>query len=104
MQGTSAQWPGILESLEIRNVIERLVGTVNADEIDKHYLPGELQKEQRPGASLGQTLAGITEAAEKEAIQSALISRNYHREQTAKTLGIISLRSLHYKMSRYGLH
>jgi hypothetical protein len=32
LQGTSAQWPGILESLQIRNVIERLVVAVNADE------------------------------------------------------------------------
>ena len=103
LQGTSAQRPGILESLQIRNVIERLVVTVNADEIDEHHLTAELLEEQCPGVSSGLTLAEITEAAEKEAIQSALISRNYHREQTAKSLGI-SLRTLHYKMSRYGLH
>ena len=98
---TAAHWPGNVR--QIRNVIERLVVTVNADEIDENHLPAELLKEQRPGASSGQTLAEITESAEKEAIQSALISRNYHREQTAKSLGI-SLRTLHYKMSRYGLH
>jgi len=48
-------------------------------------------------------LAETTEAAEKAAIEAALVTRQFHREQTAKLLGI-SLRTLPYKMSRYGLH
>jgi two-component system NtrC family response regulator len=48
-------------------------------------------------------LAAATQLAEREAIQMALVARNFHREQTAKALGI-SLRTLHYKMNRYGIH
>ena len=49
------------------------------------------------------TLAEVTEGAEKEAIAAALAASDYHREQSAKLLGI-SVRTLHYKMNRYGLH
>ncbi|HBN79742.1 MAG TPA: sigma-54-dependent Fis family transcriptional regulator, partial [Planctomycetaceae bacterium] len=49
------------------------------------------------------TLAEVTEYAEKDAIQAALAASDFHREQTAKALGV-SVRTLHYKMSRYGLH
>jgi len=48
-------------------------------------------------------LAEVTEYAEKDAIQAALAASDFHREQTAKALGV-SVRTLHYKMSRYGLH
>ncbi|MEQ9066722.1 MAG: helix-turn-helix domain-containing protein, partial [Gimesia chilikensis] len=34
---------------------------------------------------------------------TALAACDYHREKTAKLLGV-SVRTLHYKMSRYGLH
>jgi two-component system NtrC family response regulator len=45
----------------------------------------------------------ITEAAEKAGIKNALVVNEFHREQTAKALGI-SVRTLHYKMNRYNLH
>ena len=48
-------------------------------------------------------MSDATEAAEKDAIQAALAASNCHREETAKVLGI-SVRTLHYKMNRYGLH
>ena len=99
---SAANWPGNVRQL--RNVMERLVVTVLDDVISADNLPAEV----RPLASLDsgsgpQTLAEATEAAEKLAIQAALAASDYRREQTAKTLGI-SVRTLHYKMSRYSLH
>lgn len=97
----SASWPGNIRQL--RNVIERLVVTVAGDTILLTDLPRDL----KPGTSSPPneclSLAEVTEAAEKAAIQSALASNDCHREQTAKALGV-SVRTLHYKMNRFGLH
>lgn len=96
-----ANWPGNIRQL--RNLIERLVVTVPDEQIDESHLPGELTQPVE-GHSIGlMTLGEVTERAEKDAIQVALAANSCHREQTAKALGI-SLRTLHYKMSRYGLH
>lgn len=96
-----ARWPGNIRQL--RNVMERLVVTVADDEIRSSDLPTNLM--DTPGSSFEgvHTLAEVTEKAEREAIQVALQANDCHRENTAKALGI-SLRTLHYKMSRYGLH
>jgi DNA-binding NtrC family response regulator len=98
---TGGNWPGNVRQL--RNVIERLVVTVSDDQITESDLPTELAA--KPGAqpSSIRSLAEVTEAAEKDAIQSALTANDFHREQTAKALGV-SVRTLHYKMNRYGLH
>ncbi|MCA9140740.1 MAG: sigma-54-dependent Fis family transcriptional regulator [Planctomycetales bacterium] len=97
----AANWPGNVRQL--RNVVERLVVTHVGDCIDEDNLPSELTSTKtQPPPAIG-TLAEVTEAAEKEAIQAALASCGFHREQTAKILGV-SVRTLHYKMSRYGLH
>jgi two-component system NtrC family response regulator len=48
-------------------------------------------------------LAEAAEAAERSAIQAALHETDFHRERAAKLLGV-SIRTLHYKMSRYELH
>lgn len=97
----AANWPGNVRQL--RNLMERLVVTVNDDVIGAGDLPHDIAKDGRPICSALTSLAAATELAEKEAIQIALIARNFHREQTAKALGI-SLRTLHYKMNRYGIH
>lgn len=98
---TSAQWPGNVRQL--RNVMERLVVTTT----DTMIGPGELPKDITPVAKSGQrklmTLAEATELAEKAAIETALSTADFHRENASKLLGI-SVRSLHYKMSRYGIH
>jgi two-component system NtrC family response regulator len=98
----AANWPGNVRQL--RNVIERLVVTVMSDIIAAENLPSDIC--QAPGgdadASL-RTLAEVSEEAEKRAIAAALAACDYHREQTAKAVGV-SVRTLHYKMSRYGLH
>jgi len=99
---TAASWPGNVRQL--RNVMERLVVTVMDDVVGAEKLPSDL----RPSASsdsevVPRTLAEVTEEAEKDAIGAALAAFDYHREQTAKSLGI-SVRTLHYKMSRYEMH
>lgn len=100
---TAASWPGNVRQL--RNVMERLVVTVMDVAIDADNLPLDVVATAKPsGSDLGpRTLSEVTEEAEKQAIQTALASVDYHREQAAKALGI-SVRTLHYKMSRYGLH
>ncbi|KAA5541795.1 sigma-54-dependent Fis family transcriptional regulator [Roseiconus nitratireducens] len=97
----AANWPGNVRQL--RNVIERLVVTHVDDFIDVDSLPAELSQGRGENGSPIPTLAETTEHAEKEAIQTALAACDFHREQTAKALGI-SVRTLHYKMSRYNLH
>lgn len=97
----AAQWPGNVRQL--RNMIERLVVTVSREEINASDLPAELRYEPRGQTGGLRTLAEASEEAEKEAIRAALAASNSHREQTARALGI-SVRTLHYKMSRYNLH
>ena len=97
----TARWPGNVRQL--RNVIERLVVTLPADLIEAPDLPVELSPTPASDSAHVKTLTEVTEDAEKEAITTALAACDYHREKTAKLLGV-SVRTLHYKMSRYGLH
>lgn len=91
-------WPGNIRQL--RNLMERLVVTVSGDVIHAEDLPTDMRSrlDRTPG-----TLAAAVEDAEKQAILSALAACDNHREKTAKLLDV-SVRTLHYKMSRYGLH
>ena len=66
-------------------------------------LSGYLIADTSPAQAAQEETPEVTEEAEKDAIGAALAASEYHREQTAKSLGI-SVRTLHYKMSRYGLH
>ncbi|QDT41711.1 Transcriptional regulatory protein ZraR [Gimesia alba] len=97
----SARWPGNVRQL--RNVIERLVVTLPGDVIHATDLPDDLNPAISSSSEPLKTLAEVTEDAEKAAISAALAVCDYHREKTAKMLGV-SVRTLHYKMSRYGLH
>ncbi|EMI40387.1 sigma-54-dependent transcriptional regulator [Rhodopirellula sp. SWK7] len=98
---TSAPWPGNVRQL--RNVIERMVITSAGDVIQENELPSELSKPSGPGNTVVSTLAEAVEACERQTIAAALESCGMHREKTAKTLGV-SVRTLHYKMGRFGLH
>ncbi len=91
-------WPGNIRQL--RNLIERLVVTVDGEVIHEEDLPGEVRTESHRA---GRTLQAAAEQAEKSAIVAALAECDNHRERTAKLLDI-SLRTLHYKMRRYDLH
>ena len=97
----AARWPGNVRQL--RNTIERLVVTVADNTIHASDIPSELHPIAATGKARNKTLVDAVEEAEKSAISSALVTCEYHREQTAKLLGI-SIRTLHYKMNRYGLH
>jgi two-component system NtrC family response regulator len=95
-----ARWPGNVRQL--RNVVERLVVTVGDDCIHAEDIPKELGPPP-VGAVAVRTLAESVEEAEKASIMSALTACDFHREKSAQLLGV-SVRTLHYKMSRYGLH
>ncbi|MEZ6090339.1 MAG: helix-turn-helix domain-containing protein [Pirellulaceae bacterium] len=86
------------------NLVERMVVTHAGDTIEEHELPAELltAKETSRAVTLPSSLAEAVEKCE-ETISAALAECEFHREKTAKRLGI-SIRSLHYKMGRYGLH
>lgn len=98
---SGAHWPGNVRQL--RNVMERLVVTTVGEVIREGDLPKDISPSTKGAARKLMTLAEATEQAERQAIEAALLAGDFHREQTAKQLGI-SVRSLHYKMSRYGLH
>lgn len=93
-------WKGNIR--ELKNLIERLVVTVEDQEIQLEDLP--LRKTSNPDgdAVQNETLSDAVESAEKEAILKALKICRFNRTQAANQLKI-SVRSLHYKMSRYNI-
>jgi two-component system NtrC family response regulator len=90
-------WPGNVRQL--RNCMERLVVTVEAPTIHAEDLPPEMSAAPSPGVV---TLEQAVQEAEKSAILAALAQCNQHRERAARLLDV-SVRTLHYKMNRYGL-
>ncbi len=90
-------WPGNVRQL--RNCMERLVVTVEGSTIHADDLPEEMHAQPRQGIV---TLEQASQQAEKDAILAALAQCNQHREHAASLLDI-SVRTLHYKMNRYGL-
>ncbi|MFO0922813.1 MAG: hypothetical protein U0905_10035 [Pirellulales bacterium] len=87
----------------LRNVIERMVITSANDLIQVEELPSELKNVNRPSTPIPSSLAEAMEKCERNTIQSAL-EACHHRENTARSRQGISVRTLHHKMSRYGLH
>ena len=92
-------WPGNVRQL--RNVVERLVVTVEGPTIHVDDLPRELMAEP-PRPDDVPTLDAAVAEAERATILAALARCNQHRERTARLLGI-SVRTLHYKMNRLDL-
>lgn len=98
----NAPWPGNIRQL--RNLVERLVVTHNREIIGVDDIPRDVApSSSSSAATLPGSLNEAVEAFEKETISAFLNANGMHREKTAKALGI-SVRTLHYKMSRYGLH
>ena len=105
-------WPGNVRQL--KNCMERLVVTVEGPTIHLDDLPKEMHSTRQvqvtiagPAASQAtskpevMTLDAAVADVEKSTILAALGQCNNHREKTAQLLGI-SVRTLHYKMNRYG--
>jgi two-component system response regulator AtoC len=94
------EWRGNVRELE--NAIERAVVLTDRDVLE----PGDFARAPRTthhaptGGAV--TLSDIVEAAERDAIAAALGEVRGNRREAAKRLGV-SLRTLFYKMSRYGL-
>jgi DNA-binding NtrC family response regulator len=91
-------WPGNVR--ELKNVIERLVVTIQGNLIAVEDLPSEIQtgraEEKTMAIPLGLTLKEI----EERVIQRTLNEMTPHREKAAKLLGI-SPRALQYKIKSY---
>ncbi|MEZ6095590.1 MAG: sigma-54 dependent transcriptional regulator [Pirellulaceae bacterium] len=99
----AARWPGNVRQL--RNLVERLVVTVKNEVIRVEDLPAEISaagKTETNRQAMPVNLTEAVEETEKKCIEAALHACDFHREKTAKALGI-SVRTLHYKMNRYGL-
>jgi two-component system response regulator AtoC len=90
-------WPGNVRELE--NAIERAAVLSNKDALEPEDFSGAPRTAH--GARLG-TLADAVASTEREAITAALVAANGNRREAAKILGI-SLRTLFYKIDRYGL-
>ncbi len=95
------EWKGNVRELE--NSIERAVVLTDRDALE----PGDFAHAPRTthhapvGGEAGR-LNDVVEAAETQAISDALRAVDGNRREAAKKLGV-SLRTLFYKMSRYGL-
>ena len=90
-------WPGNVRELE--NAIERAAVLSNKESLD----PEDFSQAARPTphVPLG-TLDEAVAAAERQVIAAALTSTNGNRREAAKRLGV-SLRTLFYKIDRYGI-
>jgi two-component system NtrC family response regulator len=84
----------------LKNLVERLVLTSQRNLVTSQTLRKELSKS--PKEELLIRIGTTIEEAERLLIVRTLRSLGNHREQTAKRLGI-SVRSLHYKLKRFGL-
>jgi DNA-binding NtrC family response regulator len=91
------EWPGNVRELE--NAIERAAVLSNKEILE----PGDFSDARRTthDARVG-TLDEAVEAAERAAITAALSATNGNRRQAAQSLGV-SLRTLFYKIERYGI-
>jgi two-component system, NtrC family, response regulator AtoC len=99
------EWPGNVRELE--NSIERAAVLTNHEILNpadfrSARLPASHSPESAEEGVGGGTLREVTEYAEREAITRALKATNGNRREAAKQLGV-SLRTLFYKIDRYGL-
>ncbi len=93
-------WPGNIR--ELRNTIERMVLLTRSDVIEPGDLPEQVVESESRQTEIILRLDQSLEGIEKKVIRSVLSQITRNRTQAARILGI-SLRSLHYKIKRYGL-
>jgi two-component system response regulator AtoC len=93
-------WPGNVRELE--NAIERAAVLSAKDRLDpSDFMKAADAPRTTPDLPLG-TLDDAVSAAEQQVITAALAAANGNRREAAKRLGV-SLRTLFYKIERYGL-
>ena len=93
------EWRGNVRELE--NAIERAVVLTDRDALEpKDFVHAPRTHHAPTGGEV--TLSDVVETAERDAIAAALVVTAGNRREAAKRLGV-SLRTLFYKMSRYGL-
>jgi DNA-binding NtrC family response regulator len=99
-------WPGNVRALE--HAIERAAVLSEKEMLDRDdFIPAlapgsRLTPDASPGLRGAGTLREAVEDAERGAIRAALEAAGGNRRDAAKRLGV-SLRTLFYKMDRYGL-
>jgi DNA-binding NtrC family response regulator len=93
-------WPGNVR--ELRNLVERLVVTVQDQVIRPAHLPSTILTGERPERSVTIPLGIPLHVVEEQIIRKTLSDITSHRERAAKILGI-SPRALHYKLRQYGI-
>jgi DNA-binding NtrC family response regulator len=99
------EWPGNVRELE--NSIERAAVLTNEEILNASDFRREPLPTRHPpnsgewGVGSG-TLREAAERAEREAITAALRAANGNRREAAKALGV-SLRTMFYKIDRYGI-
>jgi two-component system response regulator AtoC len=96
-------WRGNVRELE--NAIERAAVLSNKEiiepaDLEHRSLTAPDTSGERGAGS--ETLRVVTETAEREAIRAALATTNGNRREAARRLGV-SLRTLFYKIERYGI-
>ncbi|MBI5207182.1 MAG: sigma-54-dependent Fis family transcriptional regulator [Candidatus Firestonebacteria bacterium] len=96
---TNHNWPGNIR--ELKNIIERLVVTITAKIVDKHHLPEEIRSPLAKDINNNILTENTVQDMEYLLIKQTLEKFSGHREKTAKALGI-SLRTLQYKIKKYG--
>ena len=98
-------WPGNVRQLE--NAIERAAVLSNQEilnpaDLRREPLPSPISQDPEEKGEGSRTLRSAVEAAEREAISAALKATDGNRREAAKRLGV-SLRTLFYKIDRYGI-
>ena len=95
------EWPGNVRELE--NAIERAAVLSDKESLEPaDFADAADARRATHDARGGGTLSDAVEAAEGEAIAAALAATNGNRREAAKQLGV-SLRTLFYKIDRYGI-
>ncbi len=94
-------WPGNVRELE--HAIERAAVLSDHETLSaEDFKTQPLSPTRGSPSSMGGSLRDAVEAAERQAIASALAAADGNRRTAAQQLGI-SVRSLFYKMERYGI-
>ncbi len=99
------EWPGNVRQLE--NAVERAAVLTNHEilsmtDLRSEPLPSPIAHDSEEKGEESGSLRSVVEEAERNAIAEALTATDGNRREAAKRLGV-SLRTLFYKIDRYGI-